>query len=48
MNNTHYWNEAFKRYATKDWANKPTLLDNKGETYKDEIKTLIRLVALKF
>jgi len=25
----------------------PVLLDNKGETYKDEIKTLIRLVAKK-
>ena len=25
----------------------PLLLDNKGETYKDEIKTLIRLVAQK-
>ncbi len=23
--NEHYWNEALKRYATKDWVNKPTL-----------------------
>ncbi len=23
--NEHYWDEALKRYATKDWVNKPTL-----------------------
>jgi len=33
MSNTHYWDEALKRYATKDWANKPTLFAEQIQQY---------------
>lgn|SRR3989338_4842545 len=33
MSNTHYWDEALKRYSTKDWANKPTLFAEQVQQY---------------
>jgi SAM-dependent methyltransferase len=33
MSNIHYWDEALKRYATKDWANKPTLFAEQIQQY---------------
>ncbi len=43
MSNTHYWNEALKRYATKDWANKPTLFAEQIQQYLPAQGNLLEL-----
>ncbi len=43
MNNTTYWDEALKRYATKEWANKPSLFAEQIANYLPETGTLLEL-----
>ena len=41
--NEHYWDEALKRYATKDWVNKPTLFVEQIHQYLPAQGNLLEL-----
>ncbi len=41
MNNHNYWSEALKRYATKDWVNKPTLFAEQIKEYLPQMGKLV-------
>lgn len=43
MSNQQYWGKALKRYATKDWANKPTLFAEQIQSFLPTTGKLLEL-----